>query len=61
MLEARSRSPDDTRPLREREPGRAVFPDALTEFAFAFADQDESEYRKFAEAIQSRRIGDKEG
>jgi hypothetical protein len=39
----------------------AVFPDALTESAAAFADQDESEYPKFAEAIQSRRIGDKEG
>jgi uncharacterized protein (DUF2252 family) len=39
----------------------SVFPDALTAFAFAYADQNESDYKKFAKAIKTGRISAKEG
>jgi len=38
-----------------------VFPDALTAFAFAYADQNESDYKKFMKAIKTGRISAKEG
>jgi len=39
----------------------SVFPDALTSFAFAYADQNESDYKRFMHAIKSGRISAKEG
>jgi uncharacterized protein (DUF2252 family) len=38
-----------------------VFPDALTSFAFAYADQNESDYEKFTDAIKTWRISATEG
>ena len=38
-----------------------VFADALTEFAYAYADQGEQDYEAFAAAIASGRIEAKEG
>ena len=38
-----------------------VFPEALTEFGFAYADQNESDYKAFTKAIKTGRISAKEG
>jgi uncharacterized protein (DUF2252 family) len=38
-----------------------VFPDALTAFAFAYADQNENDFKRFTNAIKTGRITAKEG
>jgi hypothetical protein len=38
-----------------------VFPDALTAFAFAYADQNENDFKSFTNAIKTGRITAKEG
>jgi hypothetical protein len=38
-----------------------VFSNALTKFAFAYADQNEKDYKQFKKAIDSGRISAREG